>query len=105
MRVYHRCTTETEFHSVAGSTTAFLNFDSVESWREIETSGNSAKQSTEWTLNLWVQGSSPWRVTNNPKRLDPGGRYSLAYLREAGEPDAAAGTPRFAVELRPADEP
>ena len=66
MRVYHRCTTETRFHSGAGNSRIFLNSDCLESWRQIETSCNSVKLGAEMTLNLWVHGSSPWRVTILP---------------------------------------
>lgn len=63
MRVYHRCTTETKFHSGAGNGRMLPNSDCLESWRQIQTSCNCVKQGAETTLNLWVHGSSPWRVT------------------------------------------
>jgi hypothetical protein len=63
MRVDHRGTTETKSHSGAENSRMFLNSDYLESWRQIETSCNSVKQGAEATLNLWVLGSSPRRVT------------------------------------------
>jgi len=68
MSVYRRCTTQTKFQLGMGSVAVFRSFDRLKNWLELETLCNRAEQRPNETLNLWVHGSSPWRVTIKLRR-------------------------------------